>query len=256
MKKTILYAFLTAAVYLGTVSCERTDIIGGSVNNTDSLNISTFELLASNEETAVVAELFQKAGLVEEINGDVTVISPNKWSVNRYIRRKNSVNYKPAADPDFTIESMTAEDLAQMGMYIFPGKWWRNTIPDEGIYLTSTDGKQDILLTLDATNTDPGAAYDGGGAPGYGYQYSNFMMSRPYMIHVLFKRGVKWEMTYQERSNLGMDHVECDQYYRMYVSDIRTLNGVVHVLYMGDASFSEHYYYHTLFFFGTRADDV
>src|SRR5574344_989973 len=98
MKKTILYAFLTAAVYLGTVSCERTDIIGGSVNNTDSLDISTYELLASNEETAVVAELFQKAGLVQEINGDVTVISPNKWSVNRYLRRKNSVNYKPAGD--------------------------------------------------------------------------------------------------------------------------------------------------------------
>ena len=56
MKKTILYAFLTAAVYLGTVSCERTDIIGGSVNNTDSLDISTYELLASNEESAVVAE--------------------------------------------------------------------------------------------------------------------------------------------------------------------------------------------------------
>ena len=253
--KKILY-ILTISISILVAACDRTDIIGGTINSTDSLSINTFEYLKSQEETEIAATLFEKAGLVDEINKEVTVISPNIWSINRYIRRKNSVNYRDADAPRFTLDSISGEELAKMGMYIFPGKWWRKTIPQEGVYLTSTDGKQDIFLTLDATNTDPGTAYDGGGAAGYGYQYSNFMMSEPYMIHVLFKRGKNWELTYNERYKLGLDNEECDQFYRMYVSDIRTSNGVVHVLYSGDSSFSEHYYYHSLFFFGTRSDDV
>ena len=40
------------------------------------------------------------------------------------------------------------------------------------------------------------------------------------------------------------------------VSNIRTNSGgVVHVLYAGDSAYAEQYYYHSLFFYGTRSDD-
>ncbi|MDY3979211.1 MAG: hypothetical protein SOZ00_04240 [Tidjanibacter sp.] len=256
MKNTLIYVVLALTLCLGLYSCESIDVQGGTVNSTEPLDITTFEYLSQLEETAVVAQLFERAGLKDAVNGEVTVIAPSKYAVNRYLRRHNSTNYIAKGDPAFTLESMDAAELAKMNMYIYPGKWWRENIPEDGVYLTSIDGLQEIRLSLDATNTDPGAAYDGGGVAGSGFQYSNFLMSTPYLIHVLFKRGVNWELDYLTRVNLGLDSKECDQSYRMYISDVRTTNGVVHIIYMGDTSFSEHYYYHTLFFFGTRSDDV
>jgi hypothetical protein len=82
------------------------------------------------------------------------------------------------------------------------------------------------------------------------------MQSRPMKVTVHFKRGTKWEMSPAERVALGNDNAECDQVYKMYISDVLTNNGVVHVIYSGDYTYTDHYYYHTLFFFGTRADDL
>lgn len=252
------FAYIIAALALGlaSVSCEKMGSIGGSVNSTDQLDITTFEWLAAQDETAVVADLFEAAGLKDMVNGPVTVIAPNKWSVNRYIRRHNSMNRKPQDEAPYTLDSLMQEDLSRMQMYVYEGVWSIDQIPEDGIYLTSIDGSQEIFLSYDETNTDPTAAYDGGNAAGAGYQYSNFLMSRPKVLHVLFKRGENWELDYLERSSMTFEGAgECDQAYKMYVSDIKTSNGVVHVLYVGDSAYAEQYYYHSLFFYGTRADD-
>ena len=160
MKKMLLYFSLLCAC----VSC-RTDVIGGSVNETNRVDMTTYEWLLQEETTAVVGQLFEKAGLKDVIESDVTVISPSKYSVNRYLRRRN--------------------------------------------YVTSVDGSQEIYLTLDETNTDPGSAYDGGNAAGAGFQYSNFLLTTPKIIHVLFKRGENWELNYLDRANLTFDNELC-----------------------------------------------
>lgn len=233
-------------------------IIGGEANETNRLEISTFDLLNRMEETKVVADLFERAGLKDAINGDVTVVAPNIWSVNRYLRRRTNqlLRTNPEAEP-VTIDDISNTDLEKMRMYILPGKWWRETIPEEGKILTALDGTE-VFISRDRTNSDPGAAWDGSGVAGWGYQYSNFMQDVPYIIHIHFKRGNNWEWTGIERSNLPeyFDNPECDHVYRMYVSDILTENGVVHVLYQGDYNFTDHYYYHSLFFFGRRSDDL
>lgn len=251
------YILIIAATVLGlaSVSCQKMGSIGGSVNSTETLDITTSQWLAAQEETAVVAQLFEKAGLNDVIDGPVTVIAPNVWSVNRYIRRHNSINIKPSDEPRYTLDSLLIEDLSRMQMYIYDGVWNIEEIPAEGLYLTSIDGSQEIYLSYDETNTDPTAAWDGGNAAGAGYQYSNFLMSHPKVLHVLFKRGANWEMTYLERLNLKLDDEECDKAYKMYVSNVKTSNGVVHVLYVGDSMYDEQYYYHSLFFYGTRQDD-
>ena len=160
MKKMLLYFSLLCAC----VSC-RTDVIGGSVNETNRVDMTTYEWLLQEETSAVVGQLFEKAGLKDVIESDVTVISPSKYSVNRYLRRRN--------------------------------------------YVTSVDGSQEIYLTLDETNTDPGSAYDGGNAAGAGFQYSNFLLTTPKIIHVLFKRGENWELNYLDRANLTFDNELC-----------------------------------------------
>ncbi|SCD21947.1 putative membrane protein [Proteiniphilum saccharofermentans] len=258
MKKYIhLIIVLIATIIL--FGCNNEDyIIGGEANETNKLDMTTFDLLSRMKETEVVAELFERAGLKEAINGDITVVAPNIWSVNRYLRRRNNqaLRTNPEAEP-ITIDDITSEELTKMGMYILPGKWWRETIPEDGKILTALDGTE-VYISRDKTNTDPGAAWDGSGVAGWGYQYSNFMQEVPYIIHIHFKRGANWEWTGIERSSLSeyFDNPECDHVYRMYVSDILTLNGVVHVLYQGDYNYSDHYYYHSLFFFGTRSDDL
>jgi len=261
MKKSIYIFCALAALML--ISCRKDDSIGGSINSTEQLDITTSEWLAAQRETEVVAQLFDRAGLTSVIDSDnITLFAPNMWSVRRYVRRMNSNNHIEdreamglGENEKFTIDKLPDSELRKMGMYIFPGTWWSATIPEEGVFLKSVDGTQEIYVTLDETNTDPGGAYDGGGVAGNGYQYSNFLMSMPKLIHVLFKRGENWEFEPLERLDLGLDDPECDQCYRMYISDIRTKNGVVNIIYMGDYTYSEHYFYHCLFFFGTRNDD-
>lgn len=254
MKRIQLYACLLT-VFAAATSC-RTDVIGGSINETNHFDMTTYEWLLQEETTTVVAQLFEKAGYKDIINSDVTVISPSKYSVNRYLRRKNyGVRNGVEGSVPFTLEDMDSKELAMMGMYIFPGKWGRDDIPAEGVYLTSVDGSQEIYLSLDETNTDPGSAYDGGNAAGAGFQYSNFLLTTPKIVHVLFKRGEKWELNYLDRANLTFDNDECDQAYRMMISDVHTNTGVVHILYSGDTSYNEHFYYHSLFFYGKHTDD-
>lgn len=257
MKKYIGLSLMVISLATLLFSCSKDYIIGGKANSTQKLDINTFELLSSMEETKTVATLFERAGLKDIINGDVTIIAPNQWSVNRYLRRRHNQDLRtnPSA-PVLTIDDISTEELKKMGMYILPGKYWSETIPKEGKYLTAYDGTE-VLLTLDKTNADPGTAWDGSGSPGQGYQYSNFMQNSPNIVHIQFKRGSNWELTAAERNMLTnyYDNPECDQVYRMYVSDILTSNGVVHVLYEGDDGFSDHYYYHSLFFFGLRTDD-
>jgi len=257
MKKHIYISLLVVTLASLLFSCKKDYITGGQINSTKKLDITSFELLSQMAETKTAAILFEKAGLKDIVNGDVTIIAPNQWSVDRYLLRRYNQNLRsnPAA-PLVTINDISSVELIKMGMYILPGKYWRETIPQQGKYLVAHDGTE-VLITLDKTNTDPGAAWDGAGTPGQGYQYSNFMQSVPYIIHVQFKRGSNWELTAEARNALPnyYDNPECDHVYRMYVSDILTSNGVVHVLYEGDYGYSDHYYYHSLFFFGTRADD-
>lgn len=260
MKKTLL--FISAAVLL--VACNKDDSIGGSINDNYFPDLTTFEWMSQTDETAVVARLFEKAGLVDDINGEVTIVGPSKWSVQRYVRRRNKAFRDGVVGAtEFKIEDIEDSVVAQMGMYIFPGKWDIKALSEKGPqYLTSLDGTQDIYLSLEKASADPGAAWNGEGNPGVGYQYGNFMMSNPMLVNVVFKRGENWEVddrtglpSYQARYILGFTAAETDQAYRMFLSDVHTANGIVHIVVMGNTAYSERYQYHTLFFYGTRNDD-
>jgi hypothetical protein len=254
MKNIIIISILCAFL----ISCTKNGyIIGGKKNPTNKVNKTTYDFLASFPVTTETAQLIKRAGLIDEVNGNVTIIAPSNYAVDRFLRRKN--NRRLRLNPDttlLTINTIPVDTLQQLKMYIVDGKWWSKTIPKGGIILPTHEKGDTILLYVAPSNSEPGAAWDGSGIPGLGYQYSNFMQTEPEKVYFHFKRGQSWEMDPQQRENLGYDNPECDQVYEMYISDVITTTGVVHVIYSGDYNFSDHYYYHTLFFFGTRADDL
>jgi len=255
---------ITRSLYIGMVlgalvfsSCSKKNIIGGDKNETNEVNMTTYDFLKSFEVTTETARLIEKAGLINEVNGNVTIIAPSNYAVNRYLRRKT--NRALRLDPHakaWTVEDIPAADLDQLRMYIVDGQFFSTDLTADGILLATHHAGDSIRLSLQEATAEPGAAWDGGGEPGQGYQYSNFMQSRPKKVTVHFKRGAKWEMSGDQRSALGYDNPECDQVYKMYISDVKTTNGAVHVIYTGDYNYTDHYYYHSLFFFGTRADDL
>lgn len=254
MKRMILYGCL----FLMATACSDDDyIIGGKVNETNKVDQTTFEFLKSFEVTSKTAQLFEMAGMVDEINGDVTVIAPSNYAVNRYLRRKtHRMQRLDPGSPAMTLEDIPAEELQQLKMYVVDQKHWRDNIPEGGIVLPTHSPGDTIRLTLAESTAEPGAAWDGGSTPGWGYQYPNFMQTTPKKVFVHFKRGNNWEMDPNQRVALGYDHPECDQVYQMYLSDVITTTGVVHIIYIGNYNYSDHYYYHSLFFFGTRSDDL
>lgn len=250
-----IYLLLLALVF---TSCSKNEhIIGGDKNETNEVNMTTYDFLKSLDVTTQTARLIERAGMINEVNGNVTIIAPSNFAVNRYLRRKT--NRALRLDPnaaDITLEDIPDAELAQLKRYIVDGNFLSTDLTSEGIVLPTHHDGDSIRLSLVEATAEPGAAWDGGGEPGQGYQYSNFMQSRPKKVTVHFKRGVKWEMSGAERTAMGYDNVECDQVYKMYISDVKTTNGAVHVIYSGDYTYTDHYYYHTLFFFGTRADDL
>lgn len=256
MKKIL---FLTAIIIPILISCQKEDyIIGGEANETNQVDQTTFNYLKSSDVTNETAQLIELAGIQDEFNGDVTVLAPSNLAVRRYLRRLN--NQALRLNPDTTLTTLndlSADSLSKyLKMYIVDGDFSRDNIPEEGIILPTHLAGDTVRLSLDQVNTDPTAGWDGGGTPGAGYQYSNFMQSTPYLVHVHYKRGTNWEMTAQERSLINPNSSERDQVYRMYVSDVLTTTGVVHVIYCGDYNYSDHYYYHSLFFYGTTDDDL
>lgn len=237
-------------------SCSEDYVIGGDVNEI-KVNQTTSEFLASFEETTETSKLFERAGMLDDINGDVTLIAPSNFAVNRYLRRKNNrrLRLDPNSEP-WTVEDIPLEELQEnLGMYIVDGLWWRETIPEEGVILPTHKAGDSIRLSLEESTNEPSMGWDGAGTPGQGYQYPNFMQTNPIKIFVHYKRGENWEMEQNERARLSYDNPERDIVYQMLISDVITNTGAVHVLYTPNASYTDHFYYHTLFFFGTRADD-
>lgn len=251
------FLFIFAAVLL-LASCSKEDyIIGGKKDATNKVDQTTYEFLQSFDVTTETARLIERAGMIDEVNGDVTVIAPSNYAVNRYLHRWNNrlLRLDPKSET-MTVEDIPEEELHKLKMYIVDGRYWRETIPEGGITLPTHLPGDTIRLYLAEANAEPGAAWDGSGTPGLGYQYSNFMQTLPVKVYVHFKRGANWEMDPNQRVSMGYDDPECDQVYSMYISDVQTTTGVVHVIYSGDYNYSDHYYYHTLFFYGTRADDL
>lgn len=254
--KKICKASLLALVLVSFASCTKDYVIGGEKNETNKVDMTTFEYLKSFDVTNETARLFERAGLVNELNGDVTIIAPSNYAVRRYLRRKNNrlLRLNPNA-PLMTLEDIPVDSLQKLRMYLVDSKLLSANLTPQGIVLPTHNPGDSLRLSLVEATADPGAAWDGGGQPGQGYQYSNFMQSRPKKVTVHFKRGSSWELSAGQRNTMGYDKPECDQVYKMYISDVVTKTGVVHVIYSGDYTYSDHYYYHTLFFFGTRSDD-
>lgn len=258
MKKTILLFAVAAFFSALSVSC-TTDTIGGTVYDiNENLDKTAWEWLEANEPD--VAFLFEKGGykdLLNDPNEDLMILSPNKYAVSRYVKRRNYDYRQQKVDSlKFNLSEIEDSNSALMSMYIFKGAITRDDMKvGDGSFLTAIDDSTEVYFTLDYTNSDPGTAYDGGGSPGVGFQYSNFLHQTPELFHAMFKMGSDWELDAVVREQMKFDNPETDQRYRMMVSDIRVKNGVIHVLYCGDATHAEHYYYHTLFFYGTRTMD-
>lgn len=253
MKKIFITIFIASMTISG---CQKDYIIGGKKNETNKVNLTTYDFLKSFDVTKSTSRLIERANLINEVNGKITLIAPSDYAVNRYLRRTN--NRRLRLDPKaslWTVEDIPASDLEKLKMYMVPGEYLSSNLTKEGIKLETLSGDS-IKLSLEGSTSEPAAAWDGSNIPGEGYQYPNFMQTIPQKVFVHFKRGNNWETTGESRAALGYDNPECDQVYQMYLSDVETTTGIVHIIYVGNYNYDEHYYYHTLFFFGTRADDL
>src|SRR5690606_41823159 len=98
--------------------------------DTTTVGQATFDFLKSFEPATHTAQLIERAGLVDEVNGEVTVIAPSNYAVTRYLRRKThrAQRLDPASAP-MTLEDIPTEELQQLRMYIVDQKYWRETIP-------------------------------------------------------------------------------------------------------------------------------
>ena len=87
MKKKYVFPVLLLAVI--SFSCKKDDyIIGGTKNETNKVDQTSFEFLKSFEATTQTATLIEKAGMINEVNGNVTIFAPSNYAIKPVSAKK------------------------------------------------------------------------------------------------------------------------------------------------------------------------
>ncbi|MHA7941604.1 fasciclin domain-containing protein [Formosa sp. 3Alg 14/1] len=206
MKKYILLIFIVA---VGFVGCEQSDyLIDGGVHD-PHVDMTTYEYLQTNPVFDTLVLLIDRAGLQDEINGDVTFFPPTDFSIKNYLDKKGQDTL--AQDPfvEWSMEDIPVETLRDsLKMYIVPGKINRtDMVEDTQVYQTLLGNDVGVaLIAVDDT-------------------YTNQVSTWPEYVYYTFIRGAGLDASGSIPSDEELDVIE-----RAQTSGIQTNTGVIHVL--------------------------
>lgn len=159
--KNILYSLVIAMILLA--SCKKNNNIDGGIHD-PRVNMTTFDFLKSRGalfDTLVL--LIERAGLQEQINGDVTFFAPTDYVIANYMEAKALQRREQTNDDTqmFNIDSMSVQTWKDsLQLYIVPGKINRKDLEAGGNKLVTSASGESVYIslreTLEYSNYTPG----------------------------------------------------------------------------------------------------
>ncbi|GGZ28014.1 hypothetical protein GCM10007049_21150 [Echinicola pacifica] len=200
MKYCIYYIALSLCLF----SCVDNDyLVDGGVSSGE-LGTDTFSFLQSHPQMDTLALLIERAGLIDEVNGEVTLFAPNNLSVKKYVDEilKGMRELDPEAE--FTVNDIPKDTLDKyMGAYIFPGKITREDMSPEGDIMVALNGEE-RRISLEPRE-----------------EYTAQLSSFPEYVYYTYKQGEEWDL---------WNNITDDELVQVRTSNLISTNGVVHVL--------------------------
>ncbi len=201
MKNACLTILALATLY----ACSKDDYLLDGGLSEEMVNATTFDFIQSHKQLDTLAILIEKAGLIDQVNGENTLFAPNNTSIKLYVNKvlEGMRNEDPQAT--FTVNDISTDTLQKyMGGFVFPGKIKRENMTKEGKILTALNGEE-RRISLEPTDN-----------------YSGKLESFPEYVYFTYKVGDTW--------NNWNDGKSDDKKIVVRTSNISTSNGVVHVL--------------------------
>lgn len=207
MKYILIMAFAVIAM---ASACKKDKyVIGGSLHDAH-VNMTTYDYLKTNRLFDTLLVLIDKAGMKEEINGDVTFFAPTDYSIKALLKRRedklrqdnNNENLK------YNLSDLPVPELRDsLRSHLFTGKITRESLSLNNKLFTSKSNEPFVVKLIEQES--PGV-----------------VSNRPQILFLI-----------KVRNGLDPDPVpenyptqDLDLYTFAQTSNIQTTTGVLHVL--------------------------
>lgn len=133
-------------------SCQKDDYIndGGKIL-TGRVNMTTYDYLKSNPKFDSLIKIIDKAGMKDEINGDITFFATTNYGAAEYVSAKKQEKIAQVGDENikFSIADLNPAELKDsLKTYMFSGKITRNQLNTEGRLFNSMLGPMNGITWL------------------------------------------------------------------------------------------------------------
>jgi len=138
MKMKYIYriGIIALIAIIGISSCKKDDYAndGGKILS-GRVNMTTYDYLKSNPKFDSLIKIIDKAGMKDQINGNITFFATTNYGVADYVSAKKQEKITQVGDENikFTIADLNSAELADsLKIYMFPGKITRNQLNTDG----------------------------------------------------------------------------------------------------------------------------
>ncbi|WP_200975766.1 fasciclin domain-containing protein [Echinicola sp. 20G] len=201
MMKKYIYIL---AISFGLISCITDDYLVDGGISSGEVGSDTFTFLQSHPHLDTLALLIERAGLIEEVNGENTLFAPNNLSIQKYVDEVLAEMRQEDAEAEFTVNDIPLDTLQKyMGGYIFPGRITRDDMSADGDILTALNGEQ-RRISLEPRE-----------------EYTDQLSSFPEYVFFTYKNGDVWD---------DWDNILDDDVIIVRTSNLVSTNGMIHVL--------------------------
>lgn len=210
MKNIVIILITVVVLY----SCDKDGnyLTDGGLSNPE-VGTTTMEFFKSHEQLDTLALLIERAGMIDEFNGNNTVFAPNNLSIRNFLNSRLEELRRSNPQAEYSINDIPLDTLTKyMGGYIISGKIKREDMKKEqGKIYTAVNGEERRI------SLEPTANYGGE------------LDSRPEYVYFTYKQGDDWDK---------WDDIKDDNKVVVKTSNLISTNGVIHVLQGGHTLFN------------------
>lgn len=202
--------FLAFVIAIMATSCKKDKyIIGGSLHD-PHVNMTTYDYLKTNRLFDTLLVLIDKAGMKEEINGNVTFFAPTDYSIKALLVRREEKLQQDMNDESlkYTLNDLPVPELRDsLRSHLFDGKITRESLSLSNKLFTSKSNEAFSIRLKEVSS--PGV-----------------VSTKPQLLYLVkLRNGLDPDQLPDDYPDENRDLSEMAQ-----TSNIQTTTGVLHVL--------------------------